>query len=217
MSFDQIKTEQKQSALTELRHVKELFASRGWFPGTSGNLSIRVGDYTPDEFHFAITASGKDKTVHTPEDYLFVDQDGKACEATSLKPSAETLIHCEIYKLTGAGAIFHVHTVFNNIISEYFWDRKSVPVDGVELIKAFNIWDEEAHIDIPIVSNYTHIPSIVPEVTESFNPQIPGIILRKHGIYAWGANAFEAKRHLEAFEFIFEYVYRFELLKNSKM
>lgn len=216
MTFSSIRTEQKQSALAELREVKELFASRGWFPGTSGNLSVRVGDYSPERFHFAITASGKDKTKHTPEDYLFVDQDGKPCEATSLKPSAETLIHCEIYRLTGAGAIFHVHTVFNSVISEYFWDRKSVPVDGVELIKGFNIWDEEAHIDIPIVSNFAHIPSIVPEVTERLTDRIPGILLRKHGIYAWGANAFEAKRHLEAFEFIFEYVYRWELLKNGR-
>ncbi|MGO4693159.1 methylthioribulose 1-phosphate dehydratase [Paenibacillus sp. 2TAB26] len=216
MSFEQIALEDKQRALSDLRDVKELFASRGWFPGTSGNLSIRVGDYNPDEFQFAITASGKDKTIHTPEDYLFVDQDGKPCETTRLKPSAETLIHCEIYKLTGAGAIFHVHTVFNSVISEYFWDRKSVPVDGVELIKGFNIWDEEAHIDIPIVSNFAHIPSIVPEITERIVKNIPGIVLRKHGIYAWGANAFEAKRHLEAFEFIFEYVYRLELLQRGK-
>ncbi|WP_419873697.1 methylthioribulose 1-phosphate dehydratase [Candidatus Pristimantibacillus sp. PTI5] len=215
MSFQQIALEDKQRALSELREVKELFASRGWFPGTSGNLSIRVGDFNADDFQFAVTASGKDKTVHTPEDYLFVDQDGKPCEATRLKPSAETLIHCEIYKLTGAGAIFHIHSVFNSVISEYFWDRKSVPVDGVELIKGFNIWDEEAHIDIPIVSNFAHIPSIVPEITERIAKNIPGILLRKHGIYAWGANAFEAKRHLEAFEFIFEYVYRMELLMRG--
>lgn len=215
MSFQQIALEDKQRALSELRDVKELFASRGWFPGTSGNLSIRVGGFKPEEFQFAVTASGKDKTVHTPEDYLFVDQDGKPCEATRLKPSAETLIHCEIYKLTGAGAIFHIHSVFNSVISEYFWDRKSVPVDGVELIKGFNIWDEEAQIEIPIVSNFAHIPSIVPEITERIVPHIPGILLRKHGIYAWGANAFEAKRHLEAFEFIFEYVYRLELLQRG--
>ncbi|WP_028610580.1 methylthioribulose 1-phosphate dehydratase [Paenibacillus harenae] len=215
MSFQQIALEDKQRALAELREVKELFANRGWFPGTSGNLSIRVGDFNAEEFQFAITASGKDKTVHTPEDYLFVDREGKPCESTRLKPSAETLIHCEIYRLTGAGAIFHVHTIFNNVISEYFWDRKSVPVDGVELIKGFNIWEEEAHIDIPIVSNFAHIPSIVPEVTERIAQNIPGILLRKHGIYAWGANAFEAKRHLEAFEFIFEYVYRLELLKKG--
>jgi len=215
MSYQDIALEEKQRAFAELREVKELFASRGWFPGTSGNLSVRVGGFEPGDFQFAITASGKDKTVNTPEDYLIVDQNGKPCETTALKPSAETLIHCEIYRLTGAGAIFHIHSVINNVISEYFWDRKSVPVDGVELIKGLNIWDEEAHIDIPIVSNFAHIPSIVPEVTERLNPQIPGIILRKHGIYTWGKNAFEAKRHIEAFEFIFEYVYRLELLKRG--
>jgi len=215
MSYQHIALEEKQRAFTELREVKELFAARNWFPGTSGNLSVRVGDYSEDSFQFAITASGKDKTVNTPEDYLIVDQNGKPCETTNLRPSAETLIHCEIYRLTGAGAIFHIHSVFNSVISEYFWDRKSVPVDGVELIKGLNIWDEEVHIDIPIVSNFAHIPSIVPEVTERLNKQIPGIILRKHGIYAWGANAFEAKRHLESFEFIFEYVYRLELLKRG--
>ncbi|NBD26454.1 methylthioribulose 1-phosphate dehydratase [Paenibacillus glycinis] len=214
MTFAQIPLEHKQRALAELTDVKRLFANRGWFQGTSGNLSIRVGDYAPDDFHFAITASGKDKSLSTPEDFLFVDREGKPSEPTMLKPSAETLIHCEIYKQTGCGAIFHVHTVFNNLVSELFWERKSIPVDGVELIKAFNIWDEEAQIDIPIVSNFAHIPSIVPEVTERLDKRIPGIMLRKHGIYAWGANAFEAKRHLEAFEFLFEYVYRWELLKR---
>lgn len=215
MNFTDITTEEKQRVIGELRDVKGLFASRGWFAGTSGNLSIRAGDFSPEQFSFAITASGKDKSQQTPEDFLFVDQHGKPCEATKLKPSAETLIHCEIYKQTGCGAIFHVHTVFNNLVSEWFWNRKSVPVDGVELIKAFNIWDEEAHIEIPIVSNFADIPRIVPEVTERLDQRIPGILLRKHGIYAWGANAFEAKRHIEAFEFIFEYVYRWELLNAA--
>ncbi|OPA72882.1 methylthioribulose-1-phosphate dehydratase [Paenibacillus selenitireducens] len=214
MAFTDITLEQKQRALHELRDIKTQFADRHWFPGTSGNLSVRVGEYTPEDFHFAITASGKDKTVNTPEDFLFVDAAGKPSERTGLKPSAETLIHCEIYRLTGCGAIFHVHTVFNNIVSELFHERGSIPVKGVELIKAFNIWTEDAEIDIPIVPNFAHIPSIVPHVTEKLNPQIPGIILRNHGIYAWGANAFEAKRHLEAFEFLFEYVYRWELLKR---
>ncbi|MUT65433.1 methylthioribulose 1-phosphate dehydratase [Paenibacillus sp. NEAU-GSW1] len=216
MAYQHVTLEQKQKAFADLREVKELFASRGWFPGTSGNLSVRVGNFAPDDFHFAVTASGKDKTVHTPEDYLIVDQNGKPCEATSLRPSAETLIHTEIYRLTRAGAIFHIHSVYNSIVSEWFWDRKAVPVTAVELIKGLNIWDEDAHIDIPIVSNYADIPRIVPEVTASLNPRIPGVLLRNHGIYAWGANAFEAKRHIEAFEFLFEYVYRWELLKGRQ-
>ncbi|ANE47923.1 methylthioribulose-1-phosphate dehydratase [Paenibacillus swuensis] len=214
MNHTSITLEQKQFAYSQLTEVKTLFANRGWFPGTSGNLSVRVGDYTPQDFTFAVTASGKDKSVNTPEDYLLVDQTGKPVEATHLKPSAETSIHCEIYRLTGCGAIFHVHTVFNSLVSELFWERGSIPVDGVELIKAFNIWDEDAQIDIPIVPNYTNVPTIVPLLEGSIQPRIPGIMLRKHGIYAWGANAFEAKRHLEAFEFLFEYVYRWYLLKK---
>ncbi|ETT44834.1 methylthioribulose-1-phosphate dehydratase [Paenibacillus sp. FSL H7-689] len=106
-----------------------------------------MGDFDPEQFHFAITASGKDKSLRTPEDFLFVDQQGKPFEHTRLKPSAETLIHCEIYRLTSCGAIFHTHTVFNNVISEWFWERRAVPVEGVELITAFNTWEEEAKIE----------------------------------------------------------------------
>ncbi|MFD2612079.1 methylthioribulose 1-phosphate dehydratase [Paenibacillus gansuensis] len=209
-----IQLEQKQRAYAQLTEVKTQFAARGWFPGTSGNLSVRVGDFHPEQFTFAITASGKDKAVHTPEDYLLVDQNGKPVEATGLKPSAETSIHCEIYRLTGCGAIFHVHTVFNNLVSELYWDRGSIPVDGVELIKAFNIWDEEAQIEIPIVPNYADVPTIAPLLEGAMKPRIPGIMLRKHGIYAWGADAFEAKRHLEAFEFLSEYAYRLYLARK---
>ncbi|HIW33790.1 MAG TPA: methylthioribulose 1-phosphate dehydratase [Candidatus Paenibacillus intestinavium] len=215
MNFDQIPLHEKQEVLMKLREVKEAFAARNWFPGTAGNLSIRIGEYTPEKFNFGITASGKDKYVNTSEDFLFVDQDAVPCEATNLKPSAETLVHCEIYRKTGAGAIFHIHSVFSNVISEYFWHRRSIPVDGVELIKGLNIWEEEYQLEIPIVSNFLHIPSIIPEITEKLDPKVPGIVLRKHGVYAWGANAFEAKRHLESFEFIFEYVYRLEMLKKG--
>ncbi|USB34815.1 methylthioribulose 1-phosphate dehydratase [Paenibacillus sp. YPG26] len=208
MSFTNIPLEEKLGALDELRKVKEQFAARGWFPGTSGNLSIRVGEFSTDTFHFAVTSSGKDKSVHTPEDFLFVDQQGRPCEATSLKPSAETLIHAEIYRLTGCGAIFHVHTIYNNIISEGYGDKGAIPAQGIELIKGLGIWEENARIEIPVVPNYAEIPRIAELIPAALNPDIPGIVLRNHGIYAWGANAFEAKRHLESFEFIFEHIYR---------
>jgi methylthioribulose-1-phosphate dehydratase len=204
--------EQRIAAFAELRDVKTDFAGRGWFPGTSGNLSVRIGDFAPEAFTFAVTASGKDKSVNTPEDFLLVNQAGAPIEPTNLKPSAETLIHCEIYKHTGCGAIFHVHTVYNNIISEYDAELGYVPVEGVELIKAFNIWEENAAIEVPILPNYAKIPRIAELVAGAIRPSIPGILLRNHGIYAWGANAFEAKRHLEAFEFLFEHRYRYLLL-----
>lgn len=214
MSLSNVPAEDKNRVLGELADIKDLFAARNWFPGTSGNLSMRVGEFSPESFHFAVTASGKDKSKRTPEDFLIVDQNGNPAETTGLKPSAETLIHCEIYRLTGCGAVFHVHTVFNNLISEYYGEQGHVPVQGIELIKAFNIWEENAAIQVPVLPNYADIPSIARLVPDVLNAAIPGILLRNHGIYAWGRDAFEAKKHLEAFEFLFEVAYRRLLLEK---
>ncbi|MFD2672947.1 methylthioribulose 1-phosphate dehydratase [Marinicrinis sediminis] len=208
MNREGIKLEHVQHAFDELREIKGILAQRGWFPATSGNLSVRVGDFEPNHFQFAITASGKDKSVHTPEDYLLVDEQGKPFMETALKPSAETLIHCEIYRLTGCGAIYHVHTMGNNLVAELFPEQDVIPISGVELIKAFNIWEEDAEIQVPVLPNYAQIPRIAELIEGVLNPQVPGILLRNHGIYAWGKTPFEAKRHLEAFEFLFEYLIR---------
>lgn len=217
MIGDVFTLEEKQLAFQQLRDIKANLAAKGWFPATSGNLSIRLGQANDDRpLHFAITASGKDKSVHTTEDFLLVDAEGQPVEATSLKPSAETLIHCEIYKATNCGAIFHVHTVFNNLVSEMYADEGFIPVKGVELIKAFNIWEENAAIRIPVLPNYADIPRIAQLVAAQIEPRIPGIALRNHGIYAWGNDTFAAKRHLEAFEFLFEYEYRRQLMELAK-
>lgn len=206
--------EQRQAAFQELRDSKTELAARGWFPATSGNLSVRVGDFAPDRFAFAVTSSGKDKSKHSAEDYLVVDGQGRPLETTRLKPSAETLIHCEIYRLTGCGAVFHVHTVYNNIVSELYGEEGAVPFQGVELIKAFNIWEENARIEVPVLPNYADISKIAALVESRLDHAVPGILLRNHGIYAWGANVFEAKRHLEAFEFLFEHTYKWRALQR---
>ena len=72
----------------ELADIKDELAERDWFMGTSGNLAIKVSD-TP--LQFLVTASGKDKRKRTEEDFLLVDEFGKAVEENHLRPSAETL------------------------------------------------------------------------------------------------------------------------------
>ena len=222
-----ISVEQKQSVLEQLREAKQIFAAKGWFPATSGNLSIRVypaldapadvvASIPCEDWVFAITASGKDKTVDSPSDYLFINGRGEKHEETSLKPSAETSIHQVLYASQACGAVYHVHTVWNNLASDYYWPEGAVPVKAVELIKAFNIWSQDAEIQVPIVENWTNVPKISETLTESIVPHVPGILLRNHGIYAWGATPFEAKRHLEAFEFLFEYAMRKLMLPERK-
>ncbi|WP_068792597.1 methylthioribulose 1-phosphate dehydratase [Brevibacillus laterosporus] len=198
--------EQRTTAFKKLDEVKLTFARRDWFPGTSGNLSIKISDVP---LQFAVTASGKDKTKLSPEDYLIVDGDCNSVEPTKLKPSAETLVHAVVYQsIPDAGACFHVHTIANNVISEVYAQKQSFTIHGQELIKGLGIWEENALLTVPIVENYADIPTLAAAIKEAIKPDVPGVLIRNHGIYAWGRNDFEAKRHIEAFEFLFEYQLR---------
>ncbi|MFJ5713521.1 methylthioribulose 1-phosphate dehydratase [Neobacillus sp. NPDC093127] len=190
---------------TELADVKDELAKRDWFMGTSGNLAIKVSDHP---LRFLVTASGKDKRKRTTEDFLLVDEFGRAVEETHLKPSAETLLHVEIYRKTNAGCSLHVHTIDNNVISEVYGDNGEVTFKGQELIKAFDKWEEEAVLKIPIIRNYAHIPTLANAFSEHVSGDTGAVLIRNHGITVWGRNAFEAKKILEASEFLFRYQLR---------
>jgi methylthioribulose-1-phosphate dehydratase len=208
-----IQPETRQETIGKLNEVKQTFAARGWFPGTSGNLSLKVSSHP---LVFAVTASGKDKTKITTEDYLFVGKDSTAVEETTLRPSAETAVHSIIYQtIAEAGAVFHVHTIPNNVISELYGDLGHVLIGNQELIKGLGIWEEGAALAIPVVENYADIPTLAAEIEKVIDSSIPGVLIRNHGIYAWGKNDFEAKRHLEAFEFLFEYQLQLMQAKQS--
>lgn len=196
-----------QQAFVTLRQIKEEFASRGWFPATSGNLSLRLHSWGEDPSSvIAVTASGKDKNQNTPEDFLLVDLQGNPAFPTQLKPSAETLIHTAIYKkFPHVSAVFHVHTLENNLISSYYAGEKEFHIKGHELLKALGKWEEDAEAIVPIVENHAHIPTLAQAVAERINADTPGVLIHNHGIYVWGENAFAAKRNLEAFEFLFAY------------
>ncbi|AYB40979.1 methylthioribulose 1-phosphate dehydratase [Brevibacillus laterosporus] len=204
--------EQRTAAFKKLDEVKLTFARRDWFPGTSGNLSIKISEVP---LQFAVTASGKDKTKLSPEDYLIVDSNSSSVEPTNLKPSAETLVHAVVYQsIPDAGACFHVHTIANNVISELYAQKQSFSIHGQELIKGLGIWEENALLNVPIVENYADIPTLAAAIKEAIRPDVPGVLIRNHGIYAWGRNDFEAKRHIEAFEFLFEYQLRLLQVSN---
>lgn len=186
----------------ELADIKDELAIRDWFMGTSGNLSIRVND---SPLQFLVSASGKDKKKRTNEDFLLVDHDGKAVEQVGLKPSAETLLHCAVYRNTNSGCSLHVHTVANNVISELYGDLGKVDFQGQELIKAFDLWEEDAVLSIPIIRNYADIPKLADEFQAHISAEKGAVLIRNHGITVWGKDGFEAKKLLEACEFLFQY------------
>ncbi|HZP66848.1 MAG TPA: class II aldolase/adducin family protein, partial [Rudaea sp.] len=76
--------------------------AQGLTPATSSNFSMRI-----DDRHVAITISGRDKGALTAADVMVVDMDGRAV-GTSARPSAETLLHTQIYReFPDARAVLH--------------------------------------------------------------------------------------------------------------
>ena len=201
-----------QTKWDELADIKDELAVRDWFMGTSGNLAIKVSD---QPLQFLVTASGKDKKKRTTEDFLLVNGIGNPVEKTDLKPSAETLLHCAVYDKTSAGCSLHVHTVANNVISEIYNEDGKIDFQGQELIKAFGLWEEDALLSIPIIPNHADIPNLAEEFSSHIHADKGAVLIRNHGITVWGKDGFEAKKLLEACEFLFQYQLALLQLKSK--
>lgn len=176
-------------------------ADRGWLRATAGNLSLKMSG---DPLTIAITRSGSDKQQLTSQDLILV-VDGEVIAGTGI-PSAETPIHQVIYELTDATAIYHVHTVYNNVVSRFAQDHV-LTLSGSEMVKALGFWAENAAVRLPVIPNYADISRVAETIRTRLDPKIPGVLLENHGLYAFGPSPDSAMRHCEAFEFLFEWLH----------
>ncbi|WP_030571680.1 class II aldolase/adducin family protein [Streptomyces aureocirculatus] len=82
----------------------------GLVVGTSGNVSVRVGDTV------LVTPSGVAYDKLTPADVLGVGLDGERLFGT-LAPTSELPMHLAIYRATDARAVVHTHAVHATAVS----------------------------------------------------------------------------------------------------
>ncbi|MGH1403947.1 MAG: methylthioribulose 1-phosphate dehydratase [Alphaproteobacteria bacterium] len=171
----------------------------GLAPATSGNYSIRTGD---DEM--AITVSGAHKGQLSQNQVMRATLSGVPLEEK--KPSAETLLHCQIYKVyPHINAILHTHSVANTVLSRLLPVGQNIDLEGYELLKAYpGIKTHETKITLPVFDNTQDMIELSDQVQGVFNkmPETAAYIIRSHGIYGWGADMDEAERVIEATEFL---------------
>lgn len=175
--------------------------TRGWVPATSGNFSVRWGS------RIYITATGLDKGMLRPEDLLEIGMDGAVFGGKG-RPSAETNLHTVIYgERPNARAILHVHTVWNTLLSGKHEGDGFVALRGYELLKGLsNVATHEHEERVPVIANtqdYASLSEKLKAVLQE-NSNAHGVLLSRHGLYTWGESVAEARRHLEALEFLFE-------------
>ena len=175
-------------------------AALGWTPATSSNFSMRLGTRFA-----AVTVSGRDKGRLQREDIMVVDLDNQPV-ATVARPSAETALHTQIYRrMPNVGAVLHTHSRAQSVASRLFAKSGLVRFTGWELQKAIAGYStHDSILDLPVFPNTQDMNELVGRIDAWLDSGEPlhGYLIDGHGIYAWGVDMAEARRHIEAFEFL---------------
>jgi methylthioribulose-1-phosphate dehydratase len=211
----------------ELAAVGRRFYERGWAFGTSGNYSAVI---SRRPLRLAITSSGRSKRALAAAHILVCDERGMAvaprprstggkpagravarargarAEMQS-RPSAETRIHIEIVRGRGAGAVLHTHSVWSTMLSERYAAAGGLAITGFEMLKGLHGVGSHEHREwIPILDNdqdMTRLSAVVARTLDA-HPAAHALLLRRHGLYTWGASLDDAERQVEILEFLFE-------------
>jgi len=191
----------------DLAEIGRGFYYRGWVLGTSGNFSAVINR---EPLRLAITSSSVDKSTLAAEHILEIDVDGNVL-AGSGRSSAETPLHLAVVRLRGAGAVLHTHSVWSNILSDAHFGDGGFSIEGYEMLKGLDGVTTHEHREwLPIIENSQDMKELAVSVEATLNehPRSHGFLLRRHGLYTWGRDIAEAKRHVEIFEFLMEVVGR---------
>jgi methylthioribulose-1-phosphate dehydratase len=191
----------RETLAREIIEAGRFLYGRGWSPATSSNYSVRLS-----ASEALLTVSGKHKGQLGIDDVLATDLAGNSLEPGK-KPSAETLLHTQLYRCKPAvGAVLHTHSVNATVLSRLTPGDRLV-FEDYELQKAFSgVVTNESRVVVPIFDNDQDIARLAATVQPwlDAHPDCAGYLIRGHGLYTWGAKMSDALRQIEAFEFLFE-------------
>jgi methylthioribulose-1-phosphate dehydratase len=204
----------QSSVARELARIGRRFYARGWALGTSGNFSAVV---SRAPFRLAITASAVNKGGMQPRHILHTDERGKPVGRKAARPSAETMLHLEIVRCRGAAAVLHTHSVWGTMLSELHAAAGGMTLEGYEMLKGLTGVRTHDHREwIPILENDQDMARLSRRVADTLRTHdgARAFLLRRHGLYTWGATLGEAERHVEVLEFLLETAGRLSQLKT---
>ena len=208
-SPDGINAETLTAAGTALAAEAARFAGMGWMRGTSGNLSVTL---ERDPLLLAVTGSGLDKGELTPTDFVIVGQDGERVVGkggSMQRPSAEAGLHARIARVTGAGAVVHVHALAA-VVAAHHWPD-GVVLRDLEMLKGLGHLAHDETVVIPVVQNSQDMVELGDAFEERYlHPtdtvaEVPVILVANHGMYAWGADLKQARWHAELIEWLLRF------------
>jgi methylthioribulose-1-phosphate dehydratase len=150
---------------------------------------------------------------------LIIGASGAPLGKSAARPSAETALHVAVAQSRGAGAVLHTHSVWSTLLSELHGAEHGLRLSGFEMLKGLEGVRTHEHTEwVPILENDQNIPALARRVETVLEqgPAIHGFLLRGHGLYTWGDDLAQARRHVEILEFLLETTGRmYGISKNS--
>jgi len=101
--------------------------------------------------------------------------------------------------------------VWSTFLSGKHSSQGGLAIEGYEMLKGLEGVRTHQHREwLPILENSQDMDELSGRVATTLrqNPGVHGFLLREHGLYTWGQNLPEAKRHVEILEFLLEVVAR---------
>lgn len=204
-----LKSDEFNTKAEQLIAAGRFIDGKGWVPATSGNFSARLSDG-----NIAITVSGRHKGQLSIDDIMLIDSTGLSLDGK--KPSAETLLHTQLYRrFPEVQAVLHPHSINATLTAKLF--SGEIVLEDYELLKALaGVNTHQTRIVVPIFDNDQDIPRLAAKVDDYLDSHsdVYGYIIGGHGFYTWGASVDDTLRHLEALEFLFDVEIRLHGVKR---
>lgn len=184
--------------LSQLAAEAARISQLGFTACTAGNVSALL---ERDPLVVAMSPSGVDKGSLKPADFIRIGPDAKALPPDARKPSDEALLHVRLYQQAGCQAVCHGHPPHAVALS--LGGGPGVDFSGIEMQKAFAGTATHACARVlPIVENSQDMEELALAVLAARRNDVPAVLVRGHGVYAWGRSVAEAGRHLETCEWL---------------
>ncbi len=163
----------------DLIKVSHQSGSKGWCPGTSGNLSI----FNPESKEVYIKVSSKSMTNLELADIVTLTLDGKVKRGEG-RPSKEIYFHLGIYNARkDVNAVLHTHSPYATAFAVVGREIPLISVTAQKYLKKVPLVEYAPPGSFEL-TNY---------VVEGFkDPEVKAILLRNHGVVTVGNDIYDA-------------------------
>lgn len=176
------------------------FYAQGWVSGTGGGISIR------HEGKVYMAPSGVQKERLQPDDLYELDGDGNVLKAPQgdVCLSACAPLFFNAFRLRDAGAVLHSHSI-NAMLATLSGERE-LRVTHLEMMKGIRDHGYHDELVVPIIRNTAHEHDLADSMAEAIEayPKSQAVLVERHGVYVWGRDWKEAKKHAECYDYLFE-------------